>query len=421
MIASFCAALHLVMLPVQDLTPAPERWIGTWAAAAQPALPATLLTVRNRTLRLIVHSSVGGARARIRISNVFGTSPLVIGSARLARRSAAATIEPGSDRALTFGGRTQVIVPAGVTLVSDPVSIAVAPLSDLAISLFLPDSTAATTSHLLARQTSYLSDSGDFTARDSLPGAKALRSWPFLTGVDVAGASRSSTIVAFGNSTTDGDGSTADANRRYPDVLAQRLQRADPALRELGVVNEGIIGNRLLAGSPRAMAAVFGEALGPSGIDRFDRDVLSQPGVRYVIVAQGLNDIMFPGAFDTATNAVTPAALVVGYQRLIDRAHRRGVLVIGTTIPPFEGAGFNNPPARFFSPAKERVRQQVNAWIRGARHQFDGIVDFDAVVRDPARPARLLPAYDSGDHLHPNDDGYAASASAIPLALFRHR
>lgn len=412
-------ALSLLFAATQRPKDEPERWIGTWSAAAQSPPPSSILRVRNQTLRLIAHTSVGGARIRIKISNLFGDQPLVIGSAHIARRTGAAEIDPTTDRALTFGGQTTASIPAGSVGVSDPVNLVVAPLADLAVSLFLPDSTRATTCHTLARQTSYISNEGDFTAQRSLPVARMIRTWPFLTGIEVVASSHGAAIVAFGSSTTDGDGSSLDENHRYSDALAERLQRADDGPRELGVLNEGIIGNRLLSDSPPELRPRFGAALGQAGLTRFERDVLSQPGVKYVIVALGVNDILMPGSFTPASDAVTAEEVIAGYRLLITRAHKRGIRIIGTTIPPFENATFTDPPVHFYTPEKDAVREKVNTWILGAKHEFDGVVDFDAVLRDPTHRARLLPAYDAGDHLHMNDAGYVASADAIPLALFR--
>jgi lysophospholipase L1-like esterase len=394
-----------------------RRWIGTWAAAPQPALPGIPQSFRNQTLRLIVHASAGGTKVRIRISNVYADRPLRIGAAHIARRTAAAEIDPASDRALRFDGQPSTTVPPGSLVVSDPIELEVPALSDLAISLFLPGTTAATTVHILAQQTSYASaEDGDHTAAVNFPVAKAIHSWPFLTGVDVATSPAGETIVAFGSSLTDGDGSTSDANHRWPDVLAERLQKAGGGKAEVGVLNEGIIGNRLLKDSPRR--SPFGAALGRAGLARFDRDVLAQAGVKYVIVGIGINDIIFPGSFEPGAKNVTAQSIISGYRQLIARAHQKGIRVIGTTNPPFENATFTDPPvSHLYSPAKETVRQQVNSWILhgGA---FDAVVDLDAVLRDPSHPTRLLPAYDSGDHLHPNDAGCTAEGNAIPLWLF---
>ncbi|HYL98074.1 MAG TPA: SGNH/GDSL hydrolase family protein, partial [Blastocatellia bacterium] len=396
----------------------------------QPFLPGKIETFHNQTLRLIVHTSAAGAKVRVKISNTFGDEPLLIGGAHIARRIAGAEIDPASDRTLTFGGRSSAAIGAGSMVTSDPVDLNAPALSDMAISLFLPKLTKATTSHILAQQTSYLSpETGDASAAAKFPVLRTIDSWPFLTGVDVAASSRAATIVAFGSSTTDGDGSTEDANRRWPDVLAARLQQESGGERELGVLNEGIIGNRLLTDShsPRqtggpfeAVLKRYGDALGPSGLTRFQRDVLDQSGVKYVILVLGINDILFPGSFTPPSESVSAESLIAGNRELIARAHKRGIRVIMTTIPPFENATFRRPTISFYTAEKEKVRQEVNAWIRRSR-EFDGVIDFDAVLRDPDHPARLLPRYDSGDHLHANDEGYTVSGNAIPLSLFKGR
>lgn len=410
-----------------------QGWIGTWGSAPQHFVPGGIQTFRNQTLRLIVHTSVAGTKVRIRISNIFGDQPLLIGSAHIARRTSGADIDPATDRALTFAGSASAQVAPRAMAISDPIALDVPPLSDLAVSLFLPESTQATTSHILALQTSYVSpETGDSTAAVNFPVGKTISSWPFLTGVDVAASPRAAAIVAFGSSLTDGDGSSRDTNRRWPDVLAERLQKAGDQDAELGILNEGIIGNRLLsdiltprqAGGPPPLGAVFAElgpALGESGIARFERDVLAQPGVKYVILGLGVNDILFPGSFIPAKENVTAQSIIAGYRQLIARAHKNKIRVIGSTIPPFEHALFRNPFFdQFYSSAKEQLRQQVNSWIR-AQSQFDGVIDFDEAVRDPNHPTQLLPAYDSGDHLHVNNSGNVAQANAIPLSLFRGR
>ena len=389
------------------------RWIGTWATAPQPFMPGTLKTFRNQTLRLIVHTSIGGTRLRIRLSNTYGDRPLICGSAHVARRTAGPDVEPTSDRILTFDGRPAVTVPRGTTIVSDAVQFAVLPLSDLAISLYLPDETRATTNHLLALQKSYVSpETGDSTGLAKFVVAKTISSWPFLTGVEIDAPPDGAAIVAFGDSWFDGDGSTADANHRLGDILAERLHR-DARGGRFGVLNEGIIGNRLLRDSPREPPSQFGDALGESGLKRFERDVLGQPGVKVVLLRFGVNDLGLPGSLAPAAESVTAADLISGYRRLVASAHRHGLRVIGTTITPFENA---TTAPNYYTPEKEAVRQEVNAWIRGSR-DFDGVVDLDRFLRDPDHTTRLLPAYDSGDHLHPNDAGYAVAANAIPLPL----
>lgn len=408
-----------------------QHWIGTWATAPQAAIPGHAQIFRHQTLRLIVHLSAGGSTLRIRISNTFGDQPLLIGAAHVARRTEGADIDPAFDRTLTFRGQPSTTLPAHRMVVSDAVRLDVPALGDLAISLFLPETTAATTSHILALQTNYVStETGDATAAVKFPVAKTIDSWPFLTGVDVAAPPGAATIVALGSSLTDGDGSTKNANRRWPDVLAERLQNDAGGNKELGVLNEGLIGNRLLsdfdsrrqAGGPPPLGPVFkqlGPALGPSGLARFARDVLRQAGVKCLIVGLGVNDILFPGSFIPATEGVHSQSIRSGYRQLIARAHSKGIRVIGTTIPPFEHALFRNPfYDRFYTPEKERVRQEVNAWIHDSG-EFDGVIDFDQAVRDPGHRTQLAPSYDSGDHLHVNDAGNVAQGNAIALELFK--
>ena len=399
------------------------HWIGTWATAPQPVVSASAAQVfKNQTLRLIVHTSAGGAKARIRISNTFGDKPLVIGSAHIARRAAAADIDPASDRILSFGGQRSFTVPAHSTAVSDPVDLEVPPLSDLAISLFFPETAAATTSHTLAKQTNYVSaETGNFTSDVKFPASRTLVSWPFLTNVDVESSSRGAAIVAFGSSTTDGDGSTRDANRRWPDVLAERLQKGSGGKAEFGVLNEGIIGNRLLFDSPQQGGSPFGALLGEAGVTRFERDVLDQPGVKYVLICLGVNDILFPAyPFTPTVEVVTPEEILTAYRQIIARAHKKGIRVIGTTIPPFEGATFvaYGLNLSLYTPERDKTRDAVNEWIRHGG-KFDAVVDFDEAVRDPARPAQLLPAYAAADRLHVNDAGNVAQGNVIPLRLFR--
>lgn len=408
-----------------------HHWIGTWAAAPQRAIQGHVQTFRNQTFRLIVHTSASGRTVRIKISNTFGDQPLAIGSAHIARRTSGANIDPASDRTLTFDKRPSTTILAGSFAVSDAVDLEVPALSDLAISLFLPNPTPATTVHILAKQTNYVSpETGDSSAKANFPVAQTIDSWPFLTGVDVMTSPGGATIVAFGSSLTDGDGSTRDANQRYPDLLAERLQKNGNS--ELGVLNEGIIGNRLLSdsqsarqlGGPSPLGPVFeqlGPSLGESGLARFERDVLAQTGVKYVILALGVNDILFPGAFIPGTEGVTAQDLISGNRRLIARAHKNGIRAIGTTIPPCEHALFRDPFFdAIYTPEKEKVREEVNAWIRSSG-EFDGVIDFDAAVRDPSHPTQILPAYDSGDHLHVNDAGNVAQANAISLPLFHVR
>ena len=426
-------ALLVLQLVGASRSAAQNKWVGTWATAPQTAPKGPAQAFHNQTVRLIVHTSVGGKKVRIKISNTFGDQPLLIGAARIALRASEADIDPVSDRALKFHGRSSTTISPKSVVISDPVELDVPALSDLAISLFFPETASLTTSHILAKQTSYVSaETGDATAQAKFPVAKNITSWPFLTGVDVEAPPSSASIVALGSSLTDGDGSTRDTNRRWPDVLAERLQKAGGEEAQLGVLNEGIIGNRLLsdtesprqAGGPPPLGPVLeqlGPALGQSGVVRFDRDVLGQAGVKYVILALGVNDMLFPGSFIPQTETVTAHDLIKGNRQLIARGHKKGIRVIGTTIPPFEHSLFRDPfYDRFYSPENEKIRQEVNAWIRTSG-EFDGVIDFDEAVRDPDHPTQILPAYDSGDHLHVNNAGNVAQGNIISLALFHNR
>src|SRR6202030_2712345 len=296
-----CILIGVLSLLATAQSSSGKQWIGTWATAPQPPEPGHVKSFRNQTLRLIVHISTGGTRVRIKISNTFGDHPLVIGSAHIARRTDVADIDPKSDRTLTFEGESSTTVAAGSMVVSDPVALEAPTLSDLAVSLFLPESTEVKTLHVLALQTSYVSQTGDATANAKFPVAEKLHTWPFLTGVDVEASTRGAAIVAFGSSLTDGDGTESDSNGRWPDVLAQQVQKSSGGKVELGVLNEGIIGNRLLNDSPmEAAGGRFGSVLGQAGLTRFDRDVLAQSGVKYVIVGLGINDIAMPGSLTPA-------------------------------------------------------------------------------------------------------------------------
>ncbi|QOY93228.1 SGNH/GDSL hydrolase family protein [Massilia sp. UMI-21] len=380
-----------------------EHWTGIWGtASAGPPPQASLQTFSDQTVRLIVHTSIGGNRVRIRVSNEIGSTPLTIGAARIGLRAGGSDVAAGTDRALSFGGRSYVTIAPGAPALSDPVELNVPPLSDLALSLYLPGTVQASTVHQLALQTNYVSLPGNFTAAPTLPVQRTIQVWPFLTEVEVDSAGPA--IVTLGDSITDGTRSTPDSNKRWPDWLARRLQtERDPVLginARFGIVNRGISGNRLLSNSPNPLA-------GRSAQERFDRDVLATAGVRYLVVLIGINDI----GNSSATSPVTAEDLIAGYRQLIHRARAKGISVIGATLTPFEGAAY-------YSPEKEVVRQALNNWIRN-NDEFDGVIDFDRATRDPVHPSRLLPAYDSGDHLHPNDLGYQAMGNAVPLALFR--
>jgi lysophospholipase L1-like esterase len=384
-----------------------ENWVATWSTTLhQPDLGIPVLAnsgFHNQTLRQIVHATVGGRKVRVRFST-FGASGLMIGAAHIALAGQGSAVIPGSDRALSFGGKPSIIIPPGAPVVSDPVELAVPDLGNLAITLYLPQDTGPATWHFDARQISYISGPGDFTGSAVMPldgATPTTQSWFWLAGVDVTAPEQSGAIVALGDSATDGDRSTVGANYRWPDQLAQRLI-AERHHSRLGVVNEGLDGNRLLH-----------DFLGPNGLARFERDVLSQPGVSHVIVFFGSNDI-FPTDPD---QEVTVDQILQGYEQLIKRAHARGVDVLGATLSPIEGFIPPGAQASSYSPEGELRRQQVNDWIRMSR-EFDGVIDFDRVLRDPDDPARLAPKYDSGDHGHPTNEGYKAMAKAIDLRLF---
>jgi lysophospholipase L1-like esterase len=402
---ALAAALALpAVAPLAEAQTA-NRWIATWGAApAGPPPSASTMTLSNQTLRLVVHASVGGSRARIRVSNEMGSTSLTIGTARIALRASAAATVTGTDRQLLFGGRASVTIPAGAAVLSDGVNFNVPPFADLAVSLYLPWSSPVTTMHNVALQTSYVSTAGDRSATSSLPLQRTISTWPFLTEVDVSGAysglSATAAFVALGDSLTDGQASTPNANRRWPDALARRLQMELGVAGNIGVVNRGISGNSLLTEYPTGLLA------GRRALERFDRDVLSTSGVRWVLVLIGINDIVY----SSASRPIPVENLIDGHQQLVSRAHARGVRAVGATLTPFEGAAS-------YSTARDSVRKRFNDWMRSSG-VYDTVVDVDLVLRDPARPTRMRAAYDSGDHLHLNNTGYQAMAQAVPLTLF---
>ncbi|GAB2610349.1 SGNH/GDSL hydrolase family protein [Streptomyces capparidis] len=399
---------------------ADRAWVGTWAASPTAVPPGNTTSFRDQTLRQVVHASVGGDAVRVRLTNEFGSAPLVIGEARVARPDdpSGQSIDPATDRALTFGGRTSVTVPPGSPVVSDPVRLRLPAGGNLVVSVHLPRPTPASTVHGSAFQRSFVAE-GNVTGAADIEPTAIVTQWHFLSGVSVRAAGDPpggpAAVVALGDSITDGAITEENANHRWPDLFAERL-RATPGLRDLGVLNAGIGGNRLLhdpnppAGSPaEEYAAYFGQ----SALKRFDRDVAAQPGARHLVVLLGVNDLGHPGTVAPESERVSAADLIAGHRELIARAHARGMKVYGATITPFRGDTLG-----FFSPSNEAARQAVNRWIRTGG-EYDGVIDFDAAVRDPQRPDTLLAAYDSGDHLHPNDAGMAAMARAVPLRLFR--
>jgi lysophospholipase L1-like esterase len=380
-----------------------ENWVGTWSTVVHPpdlGVPGLANAgFNNQTLRQIVHTSVGGNRVRVRFST-FGAGALVIGEARIGRRAAGGTVAAGSDRQLTFGGKASITIPPNAPVVSDAVDLESPALGDLAVSIYVPGSTGPASWHFESRQTSYISAPGNFTASPYMPVASTATAWFWLAGVEVTAGSQTGAIVAFGDSLTDGAQSTVDANHRWPDRLAQRLM-AENGSRQMGVLNEGMDGNRLLL-----------DSLGPNGLARFDRDVLSQTGATHVIVQIGANDISGPG------DDVSSDQIIQGYRQLIERAHAKDLKIYGATLTPHEGFLIPGTSIPTFSPLNEAKRQAVNAWIRTSG-EYDDVIDFDRVLRDPDAPTRILPSLDSGDHGHPNDEGYKKLAGAISLKLFR--
>ena len=384
---------------------AKTAWVGSWAASQQVPEPQNALApqdLADATLRQIVRLTAGGRQVRVRLSNVHGTAPLRFASVHVAKPLSAngPRIDVATDHAATFAGQTEVVVPAGAEYVSDPIELAVAPLSDLAITVHLSAAPERQTSHPGSRATSYVL-AGQHVADADLPGAKTVDHWFELSGVDVVGEARGA-VVILGDSITDGYGVAPNTNLRWPDHLAVRLQ-AWTRTRHLSVLNQGIGGNRVLL-----------DGSGPNALSRFERDVLSQTGVRYLIVLEGVNDL---GVL-TRDAPVTPeahAALVRDitgtYRQMVERARARGIKAIGATILPYAGSAYYHPTA-----VNEADRQAINAWIRAPGH-FDAVIDFDQVMRDPARPERLLAAYDK-DGLHPTMAGYKAMADAVPLSLF---
>ena len=405
----FCALVLLFASAVGLLRGDTQtHWVTSWAASPQLMESDNSLTAEDwgdATLRQIVHLSLGGSQVRLRLSNRFGNTPLHLTAVHLARAISPASekIVAGTDKALTFTGAPDVTIPAQADYLSDPVSFPVSVLSDLAITLHFQAPPEMQTGHAGSRATSYLTH-GDFiaAAEFSTP-IKKVEHWYFITGVDVAAAPDASAIVALGDSITDGHGATTNGNDRWPDILAQRLQ-PQPASHNLAVDNQGIGGNRLLL-----------DGAGPNALSRIDPDVIALSGVRFVIVLEGVNDIGMLGR----QGEVAPAEyemlvhqLIGAYEQIITRAHAHNIKAIGATVMPFVGSEFYHP-----GPATEAARQALNAWIRTPGH-FDAVLDFDVLTRDPEHPDRLLPAFDSGDHLHPSPAGYAAMARSIALSLF---
>jgi lysophospholipase L1-like esterase len=391
-----------------------EHWVATWAAAPHAsgfALPGTqpLRDVENQTIRMVVPTSIGGRRVRVRFSNTYGTKPLTLTGVHIAVRKEKSAIVPGTDRALTFGEKPSFTIPPGARAVTDAVDLELPDRSEVAITVYVAGKAELTTVHGTVPYASYVSEAGNFTGAADLSNASTQRSWYWVDGIDVLAPTGVGAIVAFGDSITDGAASTPDTNGSWPSGLAARLLAAGGT--RAAVLNLGISGNRVLH-----------DGAGVSALARFDADVLAQPGARTLIVLEGINDIGFPnippGFFGRGRgdNAVNPAAddvsadeIIGGLRQLVERARIHGLKVIVGTLLPYEGA-------LYFSPAGEAKRQAVNTWIRSSK-TFDAVIDFDRAMRDPENPSKFLPALQSGDNLHPNNAGYKKMADIIDLAL----
>ena len=425
-------------LAVAGIANAQDHWVATWAASAQgarvalppagrggatpapapapapsaaptpaPANPGNQAapagfgpppSFNNQTVRMIVRTSIGGRRVRVHLSNVFGTTPLRIGTVHIALRDKESAIFPASDRAVTFSGKPGFRIPPGAAIVSDPVDLEVPKLADLAISVYVPEEAASPTSHATGLHTTYISKAGDFTAAPSISDPTARQSWYLLSEVDVLAPADAGLIVAYGDSITDGATSTPDKDQSWPSQLAQRLA-ADKATANWAVVNQGISGNRVL-----------GDGAGVSALARFDRDVLSQPGVKWVIFLEGINDI---GIASRGGDPVTADDLIAAHKQIIERAHMHGIKVMGATLTPYMGAAY-------YTEDGETIRQALNQWIRTS-NAYDAVVDFDKVTHDPDNVKQIRAAYNIRDHLHPNDVGYKAMADAIDISIFTGR
>lgn len=382
---------------------AQQRWVGTWAASPVPAPPKINKTItlgaKEITIREIVHLSQGGNTMRVTLTNEFGTGPLTISSAHIAFLAAKDSILPKTDHALTFDGKPTVTIPAGQFLASDPIKLTVPIFSDIVVSLDLPEQKIEKiTQHSLAVATTYLGD-GDQTTAEAIKEPAKIEHWYFLKDIQVNAEKNSFAIVTLGDSITDGAHATIDTNRRWPNVLATRLA-ANKKTKNVSVLNEAISGNRVLQ-----------EGTGPAAIDRLDRDVLNAPGAKYVVLLEAINDIGRTAKPRLPADPVTTEQLLDAYKQIISRVHAKGLKIIGATLTPYLPAGYSSPEG-------EKTRQTLNAFIRTPGN-FDGVIDFDKATEDPQHPGQFLPAYDCGDHLHPNDAGYAAMGAAIDLKLFR--
>jgi lysophospholipase L1-like esterase len=394
---SSIAGFVLLILSVccNSYTAAEERWIGTWVAAQQLTEPKNNPPkpgLSNNTLRQVVHVTLGASQLRVQFSNAYGSKPVTIKAAHIAVSKGGSAIEPATDKALTFQGTPSITIPAGKAVYSDTLDFDVKPLSNLTVSIYFGETSADVTGHPGSRTTSYIQSGNTVTAADMKSAAKT-NHWYILSGIDLQLDDSYACVAVLGDSIADGKGSTTNGNNRWPDNLARRLQ-ANPDTAKIGVLNQGIGGNAVVAGG-----------LGPTALKRFDGDILGQNGVRWLIILNGLNDIGGSRSQKVADD------LIAAYEEFIEKAHAKGILAYGVPILPF-GESF------YDSKEHEAARQKVNKWIRTSG-KFDAVIDLDAAVRDPANPTKLLPEYDTGDHLHLSVAGYQKMAEAIDLNLFK--
>ncbi len=433
MIRRYFALTALLLVGLTAITqlhskPSGKRWICTWTTAQQltaaafpggsspgpPAKSAPLpsaarsssspimfnmpSSLEDQTVRMIVHTSLGGRRIRVTLSNAQGRPVIQVDSAHIAIHKGGGIIVPGTDRVILFNGKPSCVLLPGVLMLSDPIDLEVPPLADLAVSLYFPRETGVPTDHRLGLHTTYISK-GNVAAQETMPEPSTTFAYLWLAGIDVLAPADAFTIVALGDSITDGFATTLDANRAWPALLAQRLN-SNKETRHVAVVNQGISGNQVLR-----------DGAGISALARFDRDVLAIAGVKWIILLEGINDINLRGRAD-GPDALTSDDLISGYRQIIERAHTHGIKVVGATLTPEEGV-----PT--MSVRGEQIRQAVNQWIRTSG-VFDAVVDFDRVIRDPSRPVRMRPEFDPGDHIHPNDAGNQAMADSLDLKLFKN-
>ncbi|PWE74528.1 hypothetical protein B1R38_05215 [Bacillus cereus] len=374
-----------------------QKWIGAWTASQLMPYDFGISQIgfKNQTVRMIVHPHASGSKIRFRFSNIFGTKPLTLGKVNVALASNRAKTISGSERQVTFGGKLSITIPVGEEVFSDPTSFDFKEGENLTVSVFVPNSTGPTTWHRFGMQTTYFSTEGDYTTDHNASSfTKSVESWFWLSGIDILSKDKNArVIVALGDSISDGYNSELDANHRYPDYLAERLK--DNFKQEFSVLNAGISGNRILQDDP---------LLGIKALDRIDRDVFSQTGVTDVILLEGINDIrLLPHNYNTEQ-------IIAGIKKIVDKVHTKGLRIYGGTLSPYRGT----PD---YTEEGEVTRIRVNTWIRSSG-VFDGVIDFEKALADPNNPSKMLPAYDSGDHVHPNDAGYKAMAEVIDLSIF---